>query len=170
MPIALGLSAGSESRIPLGLVIVGGILVYILYGNLLYLCRTWVTGGVLPAWIGMWWVHLLFLTISFVWIRRQGRFRSSVITSYSIHYTKLYEACISHHHPGSGWSATQSRRLLSFLICSWNPGGDKDTIRDAIQSVILLFHGALWKVWGSDLPAKAIQCHFFTFTASYNFV
>jgi len=69
--------AHSEPREGRGVRVVLGILVYILYGNLLYLCRTWVTEGVLPAWIGMWWVHLLFLTISFVWIRRQGRFRSS---------------------------------------------------------------------------------------------
>lgn len=69
--------AHSEPREGRGVRVVLGILVYILYGNLLYLCRTWVTAGVLPAWIGMWWVHLLFLTISFVWIRRQGRFKSS---------------------------------------------------------------------------------------------
>lgn len=69
--------AHSEPREGRGVRVVLGILVYILYGNLLYLCRTWVTEGVLPTWIGMWWVHLLFLTISFVWIRRQGRFKSS---------------------------------------------------------------------------------------------
>lgn len=69
--------AHSEPREGRGVRVVLGILVYILYGNLLYLCRTWVTEGVLPAWIGMWWVHLLFLTVSFVWIRRQGRFKPS---------------------------------------------------------------------------------------------
>ena len=69
--------AHSEPREGRGVRVMLGILVYILYGNLLYLCRTWVTEGVLPAWIGMWWVHLLFLTISFIWIRRQGRFKSS---------------------------------------------------------------------------------------------
>ena len=69
--------AHSEPREGRGVRVVLGILVYILYGNLLYLCRTWVIEGVLPPWLGMWWVHLLFLTISFVWIRRQGRFKSS---------------------------------------------------------------------------------------------
>jgi lipopolysaccharide export system permease protein len=69
--------AHSEPREGRGVRVVLGILVYILYGNLLYLCRTWVTEGVVPAWIGMWWVHLLFLIISFIWIRRQGRFKSS---------------------------------------------------------------------------------------------
>jgi lipopolysaccharide export system permease protein len=76
--IVLGLLAiplaHSEPREGRGVRVVLGILVYILYGNLLYLCRTWVIGGVLPSYIGMWWVHVVFLIISFVWIRRQGRF------------------------------------------------------------------------------------------------
>ena len=76
--IVLGLLAiplaHSEPREGRGVRIVLGILVYILYGNLLYLCRSWVIAGTLPAYIGMWWVHALFLIISFVWIRRQGRF------------------------------------------------------------------------------------------------
>ena len=66
--------AHSEPREGRGFRIVLGILVYILYGNLLYLCRSWVIDGILPTYIGMWWVHLVFLTIGFVWIRRQGRF------------------------------------------------------------------------------------------------
>jgi lipopolysaccharide export system permease protein len=76
--IVLGLLAiplsHSEPREGRGVRIVLGILVYILYGNLLYLCRSWVIDGVIPAFIGMWWVHLVFLVISFVWLRRQGRF------------------------------------------------------------------------------------------------
>ena len=76
--IVLGLLAiplaHSEPREGRGVRIVLGILVYILYGNLLYLCRSWVIEGTLPTYIGMWWVHLVFLIISFIWIRRQGRF------------------------------------------------------------------------------------------------
>jgi len=75
--IVLGLLAiplsHSEPREGRGSRVVLGILVYLLYGNLLYLCRSWIAEGVLPAIVGMWWVHLIFLTISFVWIRRQGR-------------------------------------------------------------------------------------------------
>ena len=66
--------AHSEPREGRGVRIVLGILVYILYGNLLYLCRSWVIEGILPTYIGMWWVHLVFLIISFAWVRRQGRF------------------------------------------------------------------------------------------------
>jgi len=66
--------AHSEPREGRGVRIVLGILVYLLYGNLLYLSRSWVAEGLLPAYIGMWAVHAVFLIISFVWVRRQGRF------------------------------------------------------------------------------------------------
>jgi lipopolysaccharide export system permease protein len=79
MIIVLGLLAvplaHSEPREGRGVRVVLGILVYLLYGNLLYLCRSWIAEGILPAYIGMWWVHAVFLIISFIWIRQQGRFR-----------------------------------------------------------------------------------------------
>ncbi len=74
--IVLGLLAiplsHSEPREGRGIRIVLGILIYLLYGNLLYLSRSWVAGGQLPAYIGMWSVHIVFLVICFVWVRRQG--------------------------------------------------------------------------------------------------
>ncbi len=77
--IVLGLLAiplaHSEPREGRGIRIVLGILVYVFYGNLLYLCRSWIADGHLPAYIGMWWVHVVFLIVSFVWVRQQGRFR-----------------------------------------------------------------------------------------------
>ena len=75
--IVLGLLAiplsHSEPREGRGSRVVLGILVYLLYGNLLYLCRSWIADGLLPGAIGMWWVHIVFLLVSFVWIRQQGR-------------------------------------------------------------------------------------------------
>lgn len=75
--IVLGLLAiplsHSEPREGRGSRVVLGMLVYLLYGNTLYLCRSWIAEGVLPAVIGMWWVHMVFLLVSFVWIRQQGR-------------------------------------------------------------------------------------------------
>ncbi len=71
LAIPLAHSAPREGR---GVRIVLGILIYLLYGNILYLCRSWVSDGLLPTYIGMWWVHVVFLTISFVWVRQQGRF------------------------------------------------------------------------------------------------
>lgn len=66
----------SQPREGRGVRVMLGILVYLVYGNALYLCKSWIAEGVLPASIGMWWVHILFLVISFWWIRRQGRFRA----------------------------------------------------------------------------------------------
>ena len=66
--------AHSEPREGRGVRVILGILIYLLYGNLLYLCRSWISEGLLPTSIGMWWVHAIFLVISFMWVRRQGRF------------------------------------------------------------------------------------------------
>lgn len=75
--IILGLLAiplsHSEPREGRGSRVVLGILIYLLYGNTLYLCRSWIADGVLPAAVGMWWVHIIFLLVSFIWIRQQGR-------------------------------------------------------------------------------------------------
>ena len=38
-----------------------GILVYVIYSNLLGVGRTWLERGVMPADLGLWWVHGLFL-------------------------------------------------------------------------------------------------------------
>jgi len=70
LAIPLSHSQPRESR---GSRIVLGILIYLLYGNSLYLVRTWIGEGILPVAFGMWWVHIAFLVISFVWIRQQGR-------------------------------------------------------------------------------------------------
>lgn len=53
--------------------IVLGMLAYLLYANVLYLCRGWIASGALPAWLGIWWVHLIVLGATMVWLRRQGR-------------------------------------------------------------------------------------------------
>jgi len=75
--IVLGLLAiplsHSEPREGRGSRVVMGMLVYLLYGNILYLCRSWIADGILPAAFGMWWVHIVFLLIGFIWIRQQGR-------------------------------------------------------------------------------------------------
>ncbi len=53
--------------------IVIAILIYIPYANLLVLARKWIASGVLPAWVGLWPVHVaVFLLIVFLLIRRQG--------------------------------------------------------------------------------------------------
>lgn len=80
--IVLGLLAiplsHSQPREGRGIRVMLGMLVYLLYGNLLYLCRAWIIDGTLPTYLGMWWVHIVFAVISVFWVRRQGRFRAKV--------------------------------------------------------------------------------------------
>lgn len=53
--------------------VVLGILLYVVYANLLYLSRSWVADGALPLLPGMWWVHLVFGASAVFWLLRQGR-------------------------------------------------------------------------------------------------
>jgi len=60
------------------------VLIYITYSNLLGITRAWVESGVIPAWLGAIWVHLLMLIIlvvmiNWVKIRRYAQARSRVI-------------------------------------------------------------------------------------------
>jgi lipopolysaccharide export system permease protein len=70
MAIPLAHSAPKEGR---GGRVLLGILAYIVYVNTLYMCRNWLLKGDMPISIGLWWIHLLTLVISLVWLRRQGR-------------------------------------------------------------------------------------------------
>lgn len=38
-----------------------GVLIYIIYTNLLGLGRAWVERAIVPDWLGLWWVHVLML-------------------------------------------------------------------------------------------------------------
>jgi len=51
--------------------VIMSILAYAIYANLLYMSRGWITNGTLPPALGMYWVHLLTLTIAIIWVRRQ---------------------------------------------------------------------------------------------------
>jgi len=43
--------------------ILAGILIYLIYGNLLNVAKKWLERGDVPSWIGIWWVHLGLLLI-----------------------------------------------------------------------------------------------------------
>ncbi len=43
-----------------------GILIYLIYNNLLNVAKKWVEHGDVPPWIGVWWVHLGLLLIILV--------------------------------------------------------------------------------------------------------
>ena len=52
-----------------------GILLYVLYTNLLSMAKTSVAKGSLSPWIGLWWVHLLFAALLLAILWRQRRLR-----------------------------------------------------------------------------------------------
>ena len=61
------------------------ILIYIPYANLLVLARKWIAAGTMPAWIGLWPVHVLvaLLTlwllgrrVGWRWLRTRGKARA----------------------------------------------------------------------------------------------
>ena len=70
LAIPLSHSAPREGR---GGRAVLGIMAYTVYANVLYLSRSWLADGVVPPFLGMWWVHLLVLVSALLWMRRQGR-------------------------------------------------------------------------------------------------
>jgi lipopolysaccharide export system permease protein len=49
-----------------------GILIYLIYNNLLTVSRVAIEKGELNPWIGVWWVHLLVVVISIVLILKQN--------------------------------------------------------------------------------------------------
>lgn len=40
------------------------LLIFIIYSNLLNVSRAWLNKDVIPAWIGLWWVHLIALVLA----------------------------------------------------------------------------------------------------------
>ncbi len=68
LAVPLGRSAPRQGRYS-GLI--AGILVFIVYANLLTAAKVWVSRETLPPAIGMWWVHLLFAGVALYLINRQ---------------------------------------------------------------------------------------------------
>ncbi|MCK5858714.1 LPS export ABC transporter permease LptF [Abyssibacter sp.] len=53
-----------------------GIGAYIVYVNVLGVAQAWVGKGLIPAWLGMWWVHMLVaLAVVWLYLFRDGRLR-----------------------------------------------------------------------------------------------
>jgi lipopolysaccharide export system permease protein len=55
-----------------------GVLIYIIYVDVLAAAKVWVEREQIPAFVGMWWVHVVFLLIGLILLSRQfgnfGRF------------------------------------------------------------------------------------------------
>jgi len=47
------------------------VLVYIIYIDLLAAAKVWVEREQVPAFVGIWWVHLLFLLVGGILLARQ---------------------------------------------------------------------------------------------------
>ena len=50
-----------------------GFLAYAVYANVLQMSHSWTAKGSIPPALGLWWVHVLALVITLLWLRRQGR-------------------------------------------------------------------------------------------------
>ncbi len=53
--------------------IVSAILIYVIYTNLLGAAKVWLEKETIPAWVGLWWVHLLFLAYALALLLYQNR-------------------------------------------------------------------------------------------------
>lgn len=41
------------------------VLIYIFYANMMFVSRSWLQSGTIPAWLGLWWLHGLLLLLAF---------------------------------------------------------------------------------------------------------
>ena len=49
-----------------------GILIYIIYANLLSIARVWIEKDAVPQWLGLWWVHGALVLVAVVMLARQS--------------------------------------------------------------------------------------------------
>lgn len=54
--------------------LIPAILVFIVYFNLVTLSRSWIEQGTIAPWLGLWWVHGLFLVLGLLWLWRADDF------------------------------------------------------------------------------------------------
>ncbi len=72
--LAVPLSRSSPREGKYGRVMLGALLC-IIYLNTLSMARVWVERGLVPEWLGMWWVHaILALFVLFLLVREAGAF------------------------------------------------------------------------------------------------
>ncbi len=50
------------------------ILIYVIYSNLLGASKVWLEQDSIPAWLGLWWVHLAFLGYGLFLLQHQNHF------------------------------------------------------------------------------------------------
>jgi len=52
------------------------ILIYVIYNNMLGAAKVWLEKGEIPAWLGLWWVHVAFLLFGLLLLQQQNRYLS----------------------------------------------------------------------------------------------
>ncbi len=72
--LALPLSHTSPRKGRYGKVAIA-ILIYIAYTNLLVLSRKWIATEQIPAWLGLWWVHILLFMLALFLLRHTNNVR-----------------------------------------------------------------------------------------------
>ena len=48
-----------------------GILLYAVYANLIFTGQSKIENGEIPNWLGLWWVHIIFISLSLILVHRQ---------------------------------------------------------------------------------------------------
>lgn len=46
------------------------VLIFIVYANFMFIARNWLASGQIPIWLGMWWLHLIFVLLGLLLIWR----------------------------------------------------------------------------------------------------
>jgi lipopolysaccharide export system permease protein len=49
-----------------------GLLIYIVYANSLSIAQVWLEREIVPAWIGIWWVHAVVGGLAIIWLLREA--------------------------------------------------------------------------------------------------
>jgi lipopolysaccharide export system permease protein len=52
--------------------LIPAILIYIFYANMVFISRNWLKTEMVPAWIGIWWVHALMLSLALYLITKRN--------------------------------------------------------------------------------------------------
>ena len=55
--------------------LVPALLLYIIYANLMFLGRDWITKDIIPWWLGLWWLHSAFASIALSMMLWQRKYK-----------------------------------------------------------------------------------------------
>jgi len=55
------------------------IILYIVYSNLLIVASKWMENGKTPEWMGLWWVHFIFIMMGLIMLMKQNRWHKKTL-------------------------------------------------------------------------------------------